>query len=127
MTCKMCLERGKTWKGSDPVCYFDDNKRNWNCATLGEIRDIVYEGQDLPREINYQYCDDDKFATLNIHEVRDKDDRWIGRCLYVAWYKNRGRTDVLWILDGSDDIPREPTEDELLSIIKYFGERKCTQ
>jgi len=116
----MCLERGKTWEGDDPVCYFDDHNRNWNCATLSEIRDICYEGQDLQSGVHYEYCGDDKFATFNIHEVRDKGDRWIGLCLYIAWYKNRGMTDAIWILDGRDDIPREPTEDELLSIIEYF-------
>ncbi len=120
MVCKMCLERGKDWTGSGPVCYFDNPNENWNCATLNAIRDIVYEGQELKDGVHYEYCDDEKYATINIHDITDRKDNYIGRCLYVAWYKQRGGTEALWILDGEDDIPRNPTEDELLAIIKYY-------
>ena len=59
MTCKMCGNRGKTWKGSDRTCYFDAPEDNWVCATVGAIRDIVYEGQELPAGVHYEYCDDE--------------------------------------------------------------------
>lgn len=120
MTCKMCKERGQTWAGDAPTCYFDSEEHNWNCATINAIRDICYEGQELPQGVHYEYCDDDKFATINISYIDDKEGNYIGRCLYVAWYKNRGGTDALWILDGRGDIPREPTEDELLAIIDHY-------
>ena len=48
--CSMCEKRGKTWKGSDPVCAFDSKGmlkpqgENWNCATIGEFRRIAYSG-----------------------------------------------------------------------------------
>lgn len=120
MTCKMCLERVKDWKGSDPACYFD-GEHNWNCATVNEIRELCYEGQDLKEGIHYEYCDDEKFATFNIHEVEDDKCNYIGRCLYMAWYKQRGCTEALWILDGEDDVPRKPTEKELLAIIRHYA------
>jgi len=117
----MCKERGKDWNGSDPNCFFDEpSDHNWNCATVNAIRDIVYEGQDSPRGVHYEYCDDEKFATINIHDVEGYKLNYIGRCLYVAWYKSRGGTEALWILDGEGDIPRKPTEEELLSIINYY-------
>lgn len=119
-TCKMCLKRRKTWRGNNPVCYFDKPDDNWNCATVGAIRDLVYEGQKLKLGIHYEYCDDEKFATINIHDVTDDKDNYIGRCLYVAWYKNRGGTEALWILGGEGDIPRKPTEKELLAIVQYY-------
>lgn len=125
MTCKMCKERGKTWSGSDPTCYFDNLDHNWNCATVNAIRDICYEGQDLPAGVNYEYCDDEKFATIKIDEVEDNKGNYIGRCLYVAWYKSRGSTEALWILDGEGDTPRKPTEEELLAIIKYYRAKEA--
>ncbi len=115
MTCKKCLERVKDWVGDDPACYFDSPARNWNCATVNEIREFCYEGQDLKQDIHYEYCDDEKFATFNIHEIEP----YIGRCLYVAWYKQRGNTEALWILDD-EETPRSPAEHELLAIIAYF-------
>lgn len=121
MFCKMCKERVKDWCGDDPVCYFDKPEHNWNCATINAIRDIVYEGHDLPDGVHYEYCDDEKFATINIHDIEDDKGNYIGRCLYVAWYKSRGGTEALWILDGEDDIPRQPTEKELIAIIACYG------
>ena len=121
MACAMCKKRGQDWNGDTPDCYFEGDEHNWNCATINAIRDLVYEGQDLPQGIHYEYCEDEKFATINISEVDDRNENYIGRCLYVAWYKNRGGTDALWILDGEDDTPRKPTEDELLSILRHYG------
>ena len=120
MTCKMCKERVKDWNGSDGSCYFD-GEHNWNCATINKIRELCHEGQELKRGIHYEYCDNEKFATFNIHEVEDSKGNYIGRCLYVAWYKCRGGTEALWILDGEDDIPKKPTENELLAIIRYYS------
>ena len=115
------MERGKNWSGSDPTCYFDKPERNWNCATINEIRSIVYEGQPDKKGVHYEYCDDEKFAIINIHDIEEKRGNYIGRCLYVAWYKNRGGTEALWILNGEGDCPRMPTEDELLAIIRAFS------
>ena len=120
MTCLMCKKRGQNWAGDPPVCYFDNPAHNWNCATVNSIRDIVYEGQELKAGVHYEYCDDEKFATINISEVWDNDN-YIGRCLYVAWYKQRGGTEALWILDGEGDEPRQPTEKELLAVIRYYN------
>jgi hypothetical protein len=124
MTCELCIKRGKNWNGSDPVCYFDNPKSNWNCATINGIRDICYEGNDPIKGVHYEYCDDNKFATINISDIRDGKDNYIGRCLYVAWYKNRGNTQVLYILDDNYEPPSTPTEDELVSIINHFGLNK---
>lgn len=119
MTCKACQERGKTWNGSDPVCYFDNDRGdNWRCATVNAIRDICYEGQNLPHGVDYQYCDDQKYATLKCDDIEFSDGAW-WLCLWVSWYKNRGGTDALWLL-SDDRPPRRPTEDELLAIISAY-------
>jgi len=117
--CKRCRERGKDWNGDDPVCFLDGGfGRNWNCATLNAVRDICYEGQNpMPHGVDYQYCDNMKYATIRIEEVEDGE---IGMALWVAWYKNRGATDAMWILN-SDEPPRIPTEDELEAIICHYA------
>ena len=123
MTCQMCRERVKPWVGDDPLCYFEDVKENWMCATVNAIRELCYEGQpELPRGVHYDYCNDAKFATFNIEEVKTEEGNYIGRCLYVAWYKTRGYTEALWVLNALE-TPRPPTEEELLAIIRHFTPR----
>lgn len=113
--CAACKRRGKTWTGDDPRCAFahgawDDG---WSCATDGLIRDLVYEGQNLPHGITYQYCDDQKYACVNVSHIKLATGHAL--TLWVTWYKNRGATDQMWLL--SDDAPpRRPTEGDCLRI-----------
>ena len=90
---------------------------DWTGDLVEAVRDICYEGQDLPHGVQYTYCDDEKYATIKIDEVENAG-RWIGCCLYVQWYKTRAYTDALWILGR--ETPREPTEPELLAIVDYY-------
>ncbi len=92
---------------------FESN--NWNCKTVNLIREICYEGQELPCGVHYRYCQDEKYATIDIYDIPGI----TGMALWVSWYKQRGRTDALWILDCYD-TPRKPTEKELLIIAKYY-------
>jgi len=118
MPCQMCEKRGKNWEGGDPTCAFTDtlfSPDNWNCATVNAIRDIVYEGQELQEGVAYQYCDDMKYATIDVSDIEGV----MGYCLWVCWYKNRGGTDALWLLD-SRDRPRPPTEGECRRIIEHY-------
>lgn len=120
MSCKMCRDRGKTWNGDDPKCAFPDFEGNWNCATVNAIRDICYEGQNLmPAGVAYQYCENMKYATIKIDHLEDKRGGRLGYALWVCWYKSRGGTDALWILD-SEEPPRRPTEEDLLTIIAAY-------
>lgn len=125
MTCKLCLRRGKTWKGGDPVCYFDNPQGNWKCATLHWIRHLVFTGgmfeegrEKLHYGVNKQYCDDNNYATILIDEVK-ADNKWFGTCLYLEWYKERGHTDAIYVM-SSYQPPRLPTEEELLAVIEYY-------
>lgn len=119
MPCKMCLNRKQDWTGDKPKCYFDNPSNNWNCATVNAIRDICYEGQQqIPKGVDYQYCGDRKYATICLDEIGYGDSP-IGLALWVSWYKSRGRTDAMWILDECD-TPRSPSEGELLAIIEHY-------
>lgn len=119
MTCAACKARGQTWNGSPPICAFDDFERNWGCATVNAIRDIVYEGQSpMPQGVDYQYCDDMKYATVGVDNVELSTGP--AMALWVAWYKSRGTTDALWLLN-SDEAPRRPTEADCLAICAAYG------
>lgn len=127
MICQRCKKRGKDWNGDDPTCAFAKGKRfsgeNWNCATANAVRDIVYEGQHpMPDAVDYRYCEDMKYATVKIDDLEMDNGNRIGMALWVAWYKSRGKTDAIWILDY-DEPPRAPTEKELNRIIEAFGAR----
>lgn len=130
MACKMCKERGQTWSGSPPTCYFDSPNRNWNCATVNAIRDIFapdgwwVELDALPKGVTAVFAEDTTYGLIKIDDIDamyEENDEWVG-CLYVQWYKRRGATDSLWIL--GDGEPRKPTEAELLAIIRHYKEVK---
>lgn len=120
MKCKACVERGKPWDGVDPTCSFEKlffDPRGWQCATVEKIRELVHEGQGtLPWRVDYRYCEDMKYATVNIHDLEISG----AMALWVSWYKNRGSTDAMWLL-FSDKPPRRPTEDECLRIVADAG------
>jgi hypothetical protein len=123
MPCKMCSERGQTWRGSPPRCGFGEDgkmvEENWNCATINAIRDICYEGQnDMPPGVDYRYCDDQKYATIDLHRMDGLDDRPLA--MWVTWYKSRGETEGVWLM-FDDQPPRRPTEAECLSIIDHYS------
>jgi hypothetical protein len=117
MKCKACKKRGQTWNGSPPVCAFENFDQNWNCATLNAIREIAYEGQvPMPAGVDYQYCDDQKYSTIFVDHI----DEVPGLALWVSWYKSRGGTDAVWLLNY-DGKPRRPTEAECLAICAAYG------
>lgn len=112
--CERCKNRGKTWTGSDPQCAFPNGKEfksdNWNCATANAIRDRINIWAPEHPLCFTTACDDERFATIDIYETG------IGRALYIAWYKSRGRTDAMWVLDA-DEEPRRLTYAEANAII----------
>lgn len=112
--CKACRERVKNWQGGDPVCAFRNgrfNAENWNCATANLIRDLVYEGESH-EAVDYRYCEDQKYATVKI----DGNPVVNSLALWVTWYKSRGRTEAMWLLNPYDP-PDRPTEDDCLAIL----------
>lgn len=121
--CRLCSERRQDWSGDAPVCSFTSglfSPEGWNCATANAIREICYEGNsNIPRGVHYQFCEDQKYSTIKISEIEDATGDPFGLTLWVSWYKNRGRTDAMWILNDDSD-PRRPIENECLAIIAYY-------
>ena len=108
--CKACQERGLTWNLGNYICAFsEDFNNNWRCATLENIRNIYTDIQE---------CDKQKYITLNISNVKLNNSS-IGLSLWFTWYKQSGTIQGMFILD-KNKLPRTPTEEELVEIVKYF-------
>jgi hypothetical protein len=89
--CSLCVEQG--WPddfGSEPQCAFTENGKftadNWACATAMKLRSLA-TGEDWERE---QHSGDQKIATLPFFD---------GMFLVIGWYKNRGTTEFVAVLD----------------------------
>lgn len=118
MNCKACKDTPKDWNGSDRKCAFIESSfgKNWNCATVNLIREICGDIDNLPDGVSYQYCDDQKYATIKVDHING-----VGSALalWVTWYKSRGATDAMWLLFEKHP-PRKPTESELLNISNAY-------
>jgi hypothetical protein len=121
---------GKTWSGSSIGCPFQSSDTfgdNWNCGAINKIRDLCdYACEKEDYRLHYQYCEDQKYCTINTFVVDDavgwedpKEITALGLCLFVSWYKSRGRTEAMWLLD-EDKIPRKPTLEDLKRITDYY-------
>lgn len=122
MTCLACQQRGKTWNGGAPECAFPNggefDPTNWNCATANAIRNLC--GQDDPNQhADYRYCDDQNYSTLMVDEIDIPSGDALA--LWVSWYKHRGRTEAMWLLD-EHNAPRKPTEADCMAIINALTE-----
>lgn len=121
MKCTKCGQV-KDWSGDDPECPFVGGdiftSDNWNCGIITRIRRLCCDWEDELEGIDYQYCDDQKYATFNIAYV-ECDGQFIGYALWVCWYKSRGRTDAMWVLNSCEP-PRPPTFKELTAIVDYY-------
>lgn len=117
MTCAMCKARGQTWQGDAPTCSFPNGGEfvsgGWNCATANAIRDICGAYEAGHPNTDFRFCDDQKYATINISEIEMDNGAY---ALWVTWYKNRGRTEAMWLLDAHE-TPRRPTEADCVAII----------
>ena len=116
--CRRCAERGQTWAGDAPKCGFPQgvfDASNWNCATLNDLR-------ELAEDLGVRQREDDQSAALIPCDPGN------GNWPYVVleWYKNRGRTDAAWELNG-ETAPAPLTLETAETILRlapdYFSHR----
>lgn len=129
MELKKCEKCGykKYWDGSDINCPFQTEDvfgENWNCGVIGRIRDLCDKAMDgADYRLHYKYCDDQKYVVINTDWIREKSQdelaETLGLCLWVSWYKSRGGTDAMWILDNHD-APIKPTFEQLQLISDLY-------
>ena len=115
-TCKKC--NVKSHLNHNFTCPFKDGEYfadNWNCGIISKIRalcDLAME--EVDKRLQYQFCEDQKYATIKTHEIKD-----MGLCLWVSWYKSRGRTEAMYIL-SENEPPKIPTFNDLKNIVEYY-------
>ena len=124
--CEKC-ECKKSWNGDDIICPFQNSQKfgdNWSCGIISKIKNLcnlAIENKD--HRLQHQYCNDQNYITIKT----DNGDSRLGLCLWISWYKSRGRTEAMWILDENNP-PRQPNFEDLEAIIKYYSqsEDKCS-
>lgn len=95
--CPRCRSRGKDWNGDDPKCAFLKGvfcAKNWNCATMNALRDLV--GYQEDERAGVKLWNNDQSAGLLA-----VDNTFIVLC----WYKNRGCTMQAVVIDGYETMP----------------------
>ena len=100
MTCRRCLERGKTTDRTDPKCAFESgtfSPDNWDCGTMNALRERG--------EKTRSYCEDQSAALVPIFRE--------GRYIILGWYKNRGKTEYAGVLDEEEIKPLSLEDAEL--------------
>lgn len=135
MTCEACVARGKPEHfGSDPKCSFRDGEftgDNWQCVTTNRIRSLFEREADDFR-INHVCEENQHFGTISLMgfltlPYEDKNEMINAQptCLWVGWYKNRGRTEGMYLM-FENLPPRPPTEAECLVILEQFrSDKEC--
>lgn len=124
--CEACKKQIKTWNGGDPNCGFTSGhftEDNWCCATVRQIRFLANRQglKEIPG-IQFTACESEqRYATIDLSKV---DALWVEGggapiSLYVGWYKNRGRTECMWLMFETKP-PRAPTEAECLAIVEAY-------
>lgn len=122
MECNACKGRPKTWNGSDSICAFKDGDEwsgnNWNCATVGMIRRLFDGAADgtLPDGVAYHH-EADQSTGMVCAQGLESHDRPLS--LWVTWYKDRGRTEQMWLM-FDDKPPRRPTQSELVALAGLY-------
>ena len=123
--CSLC-GRVKDWKGDDIVCPFSTEDstpltHNWRCGILQQIRSL----KDLENpNIQHNMVWDTNILTINISSIFVEDEfvEDIPLTLWIAWYKNRGKTDQVALLGNFPSRP--PTFRELKKIVEFFKNTK---
>lgn len=117
--CAACASRVKNWNGDNPKCGFlgggHFTTENWNCATVIQMRGLCVSGH---KAVDLRHHDEQWAASIDLGAMDLPDDTAPpARTLWVSWYKSRGRTEAMWLLDEFA-VPRRPTEAECLAILK---------
>lgn len=101
--CPMCEAHGKTWNGDDRKCAFKGGvftSDNWKCATVSVLRRLAEENAI---RTNDQWC-----GTIPFED----------KFIIVGWYKSRGRTEAIWVMDEETMHPITLKEAE--EVIEYY-------
>lgn len=110
-----------TCLGSEISCAFDENgiftTDNWNCITIGILRELVSKYGETKR-------DDNAAGSLDVLWIPENDG--IDGYLIMSYYKSRGRIGQAYIFNDNE-IPKILTEEYAEHIIRCYSERTAQQ
>lgn len=120
--CRRCQDRGKPKNfGSQPKCAFANEEslfssENWNCATANAVRDLI----DNTYSSTICYSDDYSLVVMPLScvQVSEAEGEPIGDFLVASWYKQRGTTDLLLIINDGKSI--HPSLEQIETILKHL-------
>ena len=121
--CPLCLERSKTWKGSNPKCAYPEDHRhsmregNWNCATLNKLRQLCdpFSDENLARRITLNTVIRGGDLSIGILWVPESPTRYgdsftepeqaptYDFFIIMQWYENRGKVSKAFCVDHATD------------------------
>lgn len=123
--CKLCSESLPVIPPNSPRrCAFVDgifNTDNHRCLTANAIRELAeikWSNKSIPGVHHHFTESNQNYTTIDISEINFEDAK-MAICLWVGWYKSRGRTEAVWIMFDQHP-PRPPTEKECLLIIDFY-------
>lgn len=124
--CSLCAAAVEIIPPSSPrKCAFKTgifNGDNYRCETalaLRELGDLMWYPKNVSG-ISHTFTEsNENFSTFDVSEIDFKDPFTVV-CLWISWYKSRGRTQGMYMLYSSDNLPRPPTEEECLIILNYY-------
>ena len=120
VSCSLC-GRVKDWNGSLISCPFHDgdfNSNNWRCGHIKRIRNLVESRiEDGNSGVASLRIEGYTQALIDLQDYEEVSCDYIS--LFVAWYKDRGRTDQI-LLFSREGVPTVPSFDQLVQILAYF-------
>ena len=120
-SCSLC-GRTKDWNGdliTGPFQEEDFTSNNWRCGQINRLRDLIQSRIDNGNSgVVALRIEGYTQALLDLQDYEEISCDYIS--LFVAWYKDRGRTDQI-LLISREGVPTAPSFEQLDRILAYFG------
>ena len=122
--CPPCQTTSPTWAGSPRECTFVDgstfSSHNWNCATVTRLRAFCEpERASVLDGVTIYATNDAWHALIDVSEVLLHEQSNGIVWLQVIWYKRRGQTLNVSVIDTEGDAA-SATEAQCLAILKHL-------
>jgi hypothetical protein len=125
--CHLC-GRVKNWNGSDMKCPFQKtllfSSDNWCCGILARLRFAIEKAIELDIssvKATHTDCQHQVLIDLMDSEIPVNEEGVFYMAMYVTWYKNRGRTESIWIICDGNAVKR-PNRGEIEWVAKELEE-----
>lgn len=105
-----CRHGIRIWNGDQPRCAFDPDGTfqhdNWSCRLMDRLRSLVSPYND-PEIFPRVWSEDQNVGVISFN----------GSFAILSWYKERGKTEGFWVVEGSEIRPG--TENDAYDVLAY--------